>query len=99
MSCNRRLAGVIITGEDVALLALEGQRVVHVSSPVPATASFFTSYFDHSRNAYVAVFEDDSFGPIASGGLIPILCNPVASVTEFAEGDLIWQRLSALVET
>ncbi len=80
MSGNRRLAGVIITGEAVASIARAGKRSIDVSSPVPATASFFTSYFDHSRNAYVAVFEDDSFGLIAPGALIPLL-GP-CSVTE-----------------
>ena len=99
MSANRRLMGVIITGEAVADIARTGKRIIDVSSLVPETASFFTSYFDHSRNAFVVVFEDDSFGPVASGALIPLLCNPVAVVTEFVEGDLIWQRLSALAET
>ena len=73
MSGNRRLAGVIITGDAVAAIVRAGKRSIDVSSPVAETASFFTSYFDHSRNAYVAVFEDDSFDLIASGALIPLL--------------------------
>ena len=81
MHVPRRQVGVIITGKSVALLARAGKREIDVSSPVPETASFFTSYFDHSRNAYVAVFEDESFDPVGDGALIPILSDP-CSMTE-----------------
>jgi len=81
MHVPRRQVGVIITGKSVALLARAGKREIDVSSPVPETASFFTSYFDHSRNAYVAVFEDESFDPVGDGALVPILSDP-CSMTE-----------------
>lgn len=76
MDIERRLAGLIITGECVASLARAGKRTIDISSPVPETASFFTSYFDHSRNAYVAVFEDESFNLLCEGCVIPILNEP-----------------------
>ena len=79
---GRRIAGVVVTGECVANVLRAGKRTIEVFSPVPETASFFTSYFDHSRNAFVAVFEDESFSPIADGGLIPILSQPVVSEDE-----------------
>ena len=78
---SRRLVGVIITGKAVASIVRAGKRSIDVSSPVPATALFYTSYFDHSRNAFVAVFEDDSFDPIADGCLIPRMLAP-CSITE-----------------
>ena len=81
MNGNRRLAGIIITGETVASIVRAGKRIIDVSSNVPATASFFTSYFDHSRNAFVAVFEDDSFDCIADGCLIPLVIG-LCSITE-----------------
>ena len=81
MHVLRRLAGLIITGESVALLARAGKRTIDVSSPLPETASFVTSYFDHARNAYVAIFEDESFEPVGDGALIRILTDP-CSVTE-----------------
>ncbi len=81
----RRLAGVIITGEAIAEFVREGQRTVHVCSGVPATASFFTSYFDHSRNAFVAVFEDDSFGLVSAGCKITMLYIPHLTITPLDE--------------
>ena len=82
MNDSRRLAGVVVTGEVVAAIVKAGKRSIDVSSPVPATATFFTSYFDHSRNAYVVVFEDESFDRHCEGGLIPLLNEP-CSVTEW----------------
>ncbi len=74
MNNDRRLAGVVITGEDVAEIAREGKRSINVvCSSVPASALFFTSHFDHSRNAFVVIFEDESFGLIPPGGVIPLL--------------------------
>ncbi len=81
----RRLAGVIITGEAMAESTREGRRTIHVCSPVPATASFFTPYFDHSRNAFVAVFEDDSFSPVRPGDIFPMLCKPHCAITPLDE--------------
>ncbi len=81
MNDNRRLAGVIITGEAVASIVRVGKRSIDVSSPVPVTASFFTSYFDHSLNAFVVVFEDDSFDLMYPGSEIPLVNGP-CSVTE-----------------
>lgn len=78
---HRRLASLIITGDCVASLARAGRRSIDVSSPVPETASFFTSYFDHSRNAYVAIFEDASFDRVPEGAVIPLLTDPCV-VTE-----------------
>lgn len=82
---NRRLAGLVVTGECVGMMSRSGDRTITVDSPVPETASFFTSYFDHSRNAYVCVFEDESFDPVAEGAIIPILDRP-AWVTEHQVG-------------
>jgi len=82
---TRRVAGLFVTGECVGMMARSGCRTITVDSPVPETASFFTSYFDHSRNVYVCVFEDDSFAPVAEGAIIPILERP-ASVTEHRDG-------------
>ena len=78
---SRRLVGVIITGKAVASIVRAGKRSIDVSSPVPATALFYTSYFDHSRNAFVAVFEDDSFGLVSAGCEITMLYMPHLVIT------------------
>ncbi|KKL82274.1 hypothetical protein LCGC14_1986450 [marine sediment metagenome] len=81
MSVTDRVMGVIITGEAVSALAREGKRTIEVSSGVPETATFFKSWFDHSRNFYVAAFEDESFDPVEAGCEIPLLpCQ--CSITE-----------------
>lgn len=81
----RRLARVLLTGECVAGFVRAGRRTIDVHSPVPETASFFTSYFDHSRNAYVAIFEDESFGRVAGGAVIPLL-NSVPEIDVISNG-------------
>lgn len=81
MSANRRLMGVIISGETIAAIVREGKRSIAVSSLVPASASFVTAYVCHSRMSFVAVFEDESFDPVFSGYEMPIFDCP-CSVTE-----------------
>lgn len=72
----RRLAGLVVTGEAISEFVKSGTRFVGVESPVPDTATFFTSYFDERRNAFVLVFEDDSFALVPEGDMIPILYEP-----------------------
>ena len=78
----RRLMGVIITGEAVAAVVREGfRRKQYVRSEIPESAKFYTAHFSHERNAFVAVFEDPSFAPVAEGGLIPLM-NSVPEIRE-----------------
>lgn len=75
----RRLYGFVVTGEAIGEIAKQGQRTIDVSSPVPDSAAFFSAYFDHARNAFVCVFEDDSFSPVAEGALIPVDVGPMVT--------------------
>ncbi len=77
---DRRLIGVIITGDAVATLARGGERIAEMASPVPATATFVHAYFCHTRNAFVVAFQDDSFAPVAAGCEIPLVRIPRVSV-------------------
>lgn len=72
----RRLYGFVVTGEVIADFARSGKRTIQVESPVPESATFFKAYFDHARNAFVCVFEDDSFSSVSEGALIPIDIGP-----------------------
>lgn len=68
----RRQIGVAISCESLALLARPGAWVCRVESMIPETAEFRRAYFDHERGAFVAVFEDDSFGQIGDPGSLPL---------------------------
>ena len=72
----RRLYGFVVTGEVIGEIARQGQRTIYVASPVPDSATFFSAHFDHARNAFVCVFEDASFSPVAEGALIPVDVGP-----------------------
>lgn len=72
----RRLYGFVVTGKTIGEIARQGRRTIDVSSPVPDSATFFNAYFDHARNAFVCVFEDGSFSPVAEGALIPVDVGP-----------------------
>lgn len=61
----------------IEAIARSGTRVLSVESPIPETAKFFTAWFSHERNAFVCVFEHESFSPVADGALIPIGHGPV----------------------
>lgn len=76
MSDQRRLYGFVVSGQIIGAMARHGKRTIEVSSPVPESATFFTAYFDHARNAFVCIFEDASFDPVAEGGLIPVGIGP-----------------------
>lgn len=76
----RRLYGFVVTGNCVAEIARTGKRTIDVSSPIPESATFLTAYFDHNRNAFVCVFEDEAFSPLAEGALIPVDLGPTITV-------------------
>ena len=76
MATMRRLYGFVVTGEAIGEIARHGKRTIDVSSPVPDSATFFSAHFDHARNAFVCVFEDVSFSPVAEGALIPVDIGP-----------------------
>ena len=78
---NRRLMGVIVTGDTVAEFVREGKRTIEVPSTVPETATFVMAWFDHERNAFVTVFQDVSFDRVADGCSIPILFMPNVVIT------------------
>jgi hypothetical protein len=78
----RRLYGFVVTGAAIGAIARQGKRTINVSSPVPDSATFFSAYFDHARNAFVCVFEDESFSPVAEGALIPVDIGP--TITQVA---------------
>ena len=72
----RRLYGFLVAGEVLGVFFRNGNRSFKVTGPVPESASFWSAYFDHSRNAFVVVFEDESFPPVAGGEEIPIGAGP-----------------------
>ena len=76
MSANRRIVGVIIRGEAVASIVREGKRTIEVTKGLPETAKFYGAHFDHFRNAFVAVFQDDSFDLVADGEMFPLRDTP-----------------------
>lgn len=77
----RRLLGFVLTGESLGMVARSaGVRTISVESPIPESATFFTAFFCHERNAFVCVFEDESFARVCEGGLIPIVECP--TITE-----------------
>jgi hypothetical protein len=78
----RRLYGFVVTGEFIAEIAQAGRRTIDVASPIPRSARFLRAYFDHSRNGFVCVFEDDSFRPVAEGAMIPVDNGP--AITQVA---------------
>jgi hypothetical protein len=61
----RKIEGRTVTAELVADLA---RRENHV----PESAIFISAYFDHSRNAFVCLFEDESYQSIPEGAAIPV---------------------------
>lgn len=73
----RRLYGFYMTPEVLGVFCRDGVRTLQVVSPVPHDAKFWTSWFDPSRNAYVVVFEHDSFQAVPEGATIPIGDGPV----------------------
>lgn len=72
----RRLKGVLITGRLLEMFLLSRTVNIKIQSSIPETATFYTAYFDHSRNAFVVFFEDESFDCVPEGELVPI-CNVV----------------------
>lgn len=73
---DRHLRGVIVSGNAIALFARAGTRAIKVSPDVPEDAEFYTAYFDHSRNAFICVFEHPSFDRICNGAVIPLAEGP-----------------------
>lgn len=59
----RNLHGVTVTSEAIASLCL---------NVMPLSARFLHAYFDYERNAFVCVFEDESFDVVPEGSRIPI---------------------------
>lgn len=82
-SSPRKLCGVLVTGELIAEMARSGERRYAVESQLPESAVFHTAYFDQSRNAFVCVFEDDSFPPLDNAS-IPIIDKPVIRMASSA---------------
>ena len=80
---NRRMVGVIVTGDAVAAIVREGKWIMEVPPGVPTTAAFVRAHFDHSRNSFVAIFTDESFYPVAVGCEIPLIHMPPVFVTAF----------------
>jgi len=72
----RRLYGFIVSGDVLGEFCRNGNHAFKVTGPVPESASFWSSHFDPSRNAFVVVFEDESFPPVAEGAVIPIGVGP-----------------------
>lgn len=58
------------------MMIREGFRTIEVGKAIPPSAEFYTAYFSHDRNAFVCVFEDESFGSICDGALIPVDLQP-----------------------
>lgn len=54
----------------------EGFRSIQVGQAIPASAEFYTAYFDNERNAFVCVFEDAVFQPVPDGCVIPLSPGP-----------------------
>lgn len=59
----RKLQGITVTSEAIASLC---------KTAVPASAKFSHAYFDSGRNAFVCVFEDESFKDVPEGHYIPV---------------------------
>jgi hypothetical protein len=79
----RKIEGRTVTVELVADLA---RRFNHV----PESAIFISAYFDYSRNAFVCLFEDDSYESIPEGSAFPIdktipVAKPVAGYDHMLE--------------
>ena len=72
----RRLYAFLVTGEMIAQFCRNGEHAFTVEGPVPDTARFFCAHFDHARNAFVCIFEDDSFDEVAEGEYIPLGIGP-----------------------
>jgi hypothetical protein len=77
----QRLRGFIVTGQVIAEFCAKGERRVSVQSDIPEEAIFRFAYFANERNAFICVFEHESFYPIADGALIPIFPGPHIGVT------------------
>lgn len=75
----RRLFGFYLTGEILGEFCRNGNRSFQVNGPVPETATFWSSYFDHGRNCFVVIFEDESFSLVPEGSPIPIGYGPQIS--------------------
>lgn len=73
---DRRLRSFLLSPEILESFALPGKRVVKIHSEIPKTAKFFSSFYDHERRSYVAIFEDESFIPVPFGSHIPIGPSP-----------------------
>ena len=61
----RKIEGRTVTVEVFADLA---RRENHV----PESAIFISAYFDHGRNAFVCLFEDESYESVPEGTVIPV---------------------------
>lgn len=59
----RNLQGVTVTSKAIASLC---------QTAVPESAKFLHAYFDGERNAFVCVFEDESFESVPEGCRFPI---------------------------
>ena len=79
---ERRLYGFLLSAPILEEFCRNGKREFSVEGPIPDTARFWSSYFDHSRNCFVCIFEDDSFCLVAEGCVIPI--GPGPRVTTLA---------------
>ena len=61
---KRKIQGVTVTGDAIAAMIPVGQ--------LPSTAKFLHAWFDYERNAFVCMFEDESFEEVPEGGRFPI---------------------------
>ncbi len=83
----RRLYGFIVTGEVIGSFCKRGSRAFKVVGPVPESARFYSAHFDNSRNAFIVVFEDESFPLVPQGAIIPIGIGPeIADLIPLAKG-------------
>ena len=80
----RKLKGFIVSGEVVGEFCRNGRRAFTVSGPLPETAKFWSAHFDHSRNSFVCLFEDESFDSVPEGSTIPIVHGPVVTCSVFS---------------
>lgn len=61
-----KMAGLLVTGECIGNVAKE-------SGFVPQDAKFRSAYFDPERNAFVCLFEDESFQSVSEGLKFPMI--------------------------